>query len=1115
MAPRLLAFCFSAQWRIAMTKPPSKPDETSETLASQCPQTQEQHQRPPTHQPGSNEVAETLQVPIPGAATYTGGSPAPAAPTPPDVTTEYRQPAPTTAPDLAAQSRGQTTAKAGGQATMPRQAQVSQVTTPGYAETLEQRTEPPAAPSAPAAPLPAAARRADRFVLKKFHAKGGMGEVWLAADSDIGREVALKRMRLGHEHQRDRFLLEAQITGQLEHPGVVPVHELGVNEEGQPFYVMKFVHGRTLEKAIKEYHSDKPASDVPREVQQLRLLEVFVDLCQTVAYAHSRGVLHRDLKPDNVMLGEYGETLVLDWGLAKVLGQPETAGGASSLPVRYSGESQETQAGTVQGTPSYMAPEVADGRTTEVDQRSDVYLLGGTLYQILTGKRPRKGDKLSEVIEMARTRPPVPPRKIKPDVPRALEAICQKALAHRREDRYPSAQALADDLHRYLAGEPVSAYREPFWEQAWRWARKHRRALGSAVAAALIVTAALMGYGKLREADRLRVAAEQEAGQFRERDQARRDVLAFRRQADEARFYLASLDPVGESAPCFDVDKGEASARAALAITEPWGPDLKRLVLTDAQPALRQELYDLLLLLCQALGRQGNRAADEMNAFLELAALLREPSRGYYRLRAQASRLAGNASKAEEAQRQANDPKTPTTAFDHYLLGDQYRAESVSPKRAGKKKADWQPDRDLVMKAMEQYRLALKLAPEHYWSQFQLGRCYLGLTQWAESAEALGACVATRPKSPWGYIARAFALTRVKRFAEAESDLNTALQLNPDLLPVRLNRGVLYMQQGKDAAALADFQAVLEAPPEKRLQEAAFYRAQLYLKKEGGQDKALEDLSKLVEAKPDFRPAYQTLAFVHFALGEVARGMDDLNQFLARDPSFDPKSADGYEQRGRCIRLFVPDLPKGAPVAKLLATAVKELQKAVELGGSSAALFGDLGASQEMLGRVKEAIQAYDQGLKLAPKDVKLLVKRGWAFEKLQQYDKAHDSFARAIEAQPDHAEAHTGLGYIEACQQQSADARREANRAVLLEGGDYLILHNVACIYAELAQAGNGQAKEYEDLAIDHLRRAVELWKRDRSTLSELVLIEKEGAFRPSLRSRPEFKELLKPEGP
>src|SRR5438094_6661618 len=227
----------------------------------------------------------------------------------------------------------------------------------------------------------AEATQPSRYFLKRYHARGGMGEIWLAEDQEIGREVALKRMRKGREGHKDKFLFEAQITGRLEHPGVVPLHQLGTDAQGRPFYIMKFVRGRTLKDAIKDYHDTPSTSEAPKEVKQLRLLAVFVNLCQTIAFAHSRGVIHRDIKPDNVMLGEYGESLVLDWGIAKMLGHPDSSGGASSADPGTSGaESRETQAGTVKGTPSYFAPEMAEGLVSEVDQQSDVYLLGATLY---------------------------------------------------------------------------------------------------------------------------------------------------------------------------------------------------------------------------------------------------------------------------------------------------------------------------------------------------------------------------------------------------------------------------------------------------------------------------------------------------------------------------------------------------------------------------------------------------------------------------------------------------------------------------------------------------------------------------------------------------------------
>ena len=322
----------------------------------------------------------------------------------------------------------------------------------------------------------------------------------------IGRAVAVKRILGRRPDQVHRFEVEAQVTGQLEHPGIVPIHELGVGDDGLPFYVMKFVNGRTLQKVIEEYHQADPAKS-PREVEQFRLLQIFLSLCQTVAYAHSRGVLHRDLKPENVMIGPYGETLLLDWGIAKVMGQPEGPAGpgeASYVHLAETGPDTETQAGAILGTPAYMAPESASGLTAQVDQRSDVYLLGATLYEILTGQRPRTAKTALEMVKMAQHEPPIPAARLNAEVPRALDAICTKAMAHRKEDRYATAHDLADDIQRFVAGEPVSACPESLPARAWRWARRHRKVLWRTAGAVLVVGVATLGFARFRAVERVR-----------------------------------------------------------------------------------------------------------------------------------------------------------------------------------------------------------------------------------------------------------------------------------------------------------------------------------------------------------------------------------------------------------------------------------------------------------------------------------------------------------------------------------------------------------------------------------------------------------------------------------
>jgi len=954
---------------------------------------------------------------------------------------------------------------------------------------------------------------AGRFTLKRFHARGGMGEVWLAEDCDIGRQVALKKMRGGREHQRDTFLLEARITGQLEHPGVIPVHELGLDDNNQPFYVMKFVHGRTLKDAIDEYHAPQAAAD-GREIQRLRLLNIFIDLCQTIAYAHSRGVLHRDIKPDNVMVGAYGETLVLDWGLAKVIGNPESPGAEGGIGLSFSG-STATAAGAIKGTPSYLAPEATTGKVEDVDRLSDVFLLGGTLYHILTGKPPRQVKKIAELLAAVKQSPP-PPRQIDPALPKPLDAICKKALAIRKDDRYAGAAELAEDVQRYLAGEPVTAYRESFAERAWRWCKRHHRLLGRGAAAAVML--AMLSYGalKFREYERLqeierqeRAKAEEVARELQRQETARGAAVEFRRLADEARFLAANADPVGENAPFFDPKKGEAAGGQALAIAAPWGPTLEQFPLTSDRGALKEELYDLLLLMAQVKGRstEDAAAAKDVLALLDRAAELRQPTQGYHRLRHTSLERIGDKDAAAE-ERRAGDPKTPATALDHFLAAEQLRAAAVRPEEGKDARKKWQFSAERLNEAIAGYRKALRADPDHYWSQYQLGRCYLALGRTAEGVEALGACVALRPAAPWGYSARGLALMELKRYDEAKADLDQAVALAPDFGPSRLNRGVLLADREQYDAALADFDAVLEAPPERRLIEGAFLRGQVHMKT-AQFDKALAAFDRVVAAGRVIRPLHRLRAQIHLFQGNPQEALADLNVMLAESPAFNPDDAQAHALRGRHLHLLALDLPKTQRL-DALRLALAQLEKAAKLGGKSADLFDDLGDVRKRLGRIDEALEAYTRALAAAPKDAKLLVKRGRAHEQHVPplYAEAEKDFAEAARLDSGNAHAHAGLGFVQACLRQGPAAHRHANQATLHGAGDYLVLHNIACIYAKLAENDAKRTDEYGQIAVDHLRRGIELWKKG-SGPNLITYIRIEPAFE-SLRGRPDFQELL-----
>jgi serine/threonine-protein kinase len=411
--------------------------------------------------------------------------------------------------------------------------------TPATVSPDEWRTEAPGEQGlAPAAP---------RYSRSRRHAEGGLGVIFAAWDEELGREVALKEIKERHADRpgsRARFVFEAEVTGRLEHPGIVPVYGLGTYSDGRPFYAMRFIKGHTLDQAIQRFHEADRAPREPGErALALRdLLGRFVGVCQAVAYAHSKGIIHRDIKPANVMLGEFGETLLVDWGLAKALGIDQ---GPQAIMVPPSGRSVPdsvvatgetprspggTELGAVVGTPSYMPPEQALGDADLVGPRSDVYSLGATLYHLLAGRAPVEEGAVELTLEKVVKGDVAPPRAVNPRVPAALEAVCHKAMALEPNDRYACAEDLAREVERFLADEPVLAYPEPATVRLRRWAKRNRPLVASAV---VLLLAGLVGLSAgLWAVDRERKET------ARQRDEAKENLkraLAAEKDANEQR----------------------------------------------------------------------------------------------------------------------------------------------------------------------------------------------------------------------------------------------------------------------------------------------------------------------------------------------------------------------------------------------------------------------------------------------------------------------------------------------------------------------------------------------------------------------------------------------------
>ncbi len=338
-------------------------------------------------------------------------------------------------------------------------------------------------------------------------ARGGMGVIRHVWDTVLRRPLAMKVLDAqalpeGSDSASGsvaRFLEEAQVTGQLEHPGVVPIHDLGVDEDGRVYFTMPLIEGRDLNEVFDL------ARDQSEGWSLTRALLALTKVCEVIGYAHSRGVIHRDLKPANVMVGKFGETYVMDWGLAKVVGAPEPAPAESPATAEGSpaagvtGDeltSGRTIEGTVFGTPAYMAPEQAEGRVADVSFHTDVYAIGAMLYRLLAGRSPyapRRGkEDAAKTLELVRRGPPTPLERLAPKSPPELVAISEKAMARRPSERYASVQALADDLQAFLEGRVVSAYEGGFWAETKKLVLRNRSLMAMIGAIALTIFVAMV-----------------------------------------------------------------------------------------------------------------------------------------------------------------------------------------------------------------------------------------------------------------------------------------------------------------------------------------------------------------------------------------------------------------------------------------------------------------------------------------------------------------------------------------------------------------------------------------------------------------------------------------------
>ncbi len=313
------------------------------------------------------------------------------------------------------------------------------------------------------------------YEIRCMLAQGGMGTVYLVQDRKLERQVAMKVMAIQDDGLRDRFHREAVSTANLQHPNVLPVFDYGVLEDGRLFYTMKLIEGRSLKVWIEEFHaSEARSTDLPT------LLRILCQVCEAVSYAHEQGVIHRDLKPDNIMVGKFNQVWVVDWGLAKLedcAARRSSPGEVTKQEIASGHQPFETQAGQICGTPVYMAPEQARGLVDEITPLVDVYSAGAVLYEILSGCPPYAGLSSDQVLERLRAGrfPSLVARAL--PIPAPLRSVVRRAMVPNPLDRYQTAHNLAADLQRWMDGMPVAAHQETWFERLGRIGSRYSAAI--------------------------------------------------------------------------------------------------------------------------------------------------------------------------------------------------------------------------------------------------------------------------------------------------------------------------------------------------------------------------------------------------------------------------------------------------------------------------------------------------------------------------------------------------------------------------------------------------------------------------------------------------------------
>jgi serine/threonine-protein kinase len=845
--------------------------------------------------------------------------------------------------------------------------------------------------------------------------QGGMGAVIRCRDLHLDRDLAIKFLLeryKGEPHLVQRFLTEARIHGRLQHPGIVPIHELGELQDGTPYFTMKLVEGRTLADLLNE--RGDPMQD------EARFVTVFEQVCQTMAYAHSKGAIHRDLKPANVMVGPYGEIQVMDWGLAKMLdrerergcqGDTETARDSISrspglpVPLSLKTQSYETQAGAVLGTYAYMAPEQARGEVDQLDERCDVFGLGAILCEILTGRPPFAGADSEELSARAQACDHAEAFAALDGsgADAALVRLAKACLAADPAQRPRHAGPVAAAVSEHLAGVQERLRRsdlERAAAQARAEAERKRRRVAQALGAAILALLALGAGGGFWV---------QHLAAGRQADQARHD-------AEQRQVIEAALDKAAAMRDQAHWREAQALLGQARQVLGEAGPDDLRLRLdvADAELALVNRLDDIRQRLATSWA-EGH--FDRRTAAREYAATFRECRLGE----------AGDDEQAVAARIRASGVATQlVAALDEWaLLTGQLESVSwllavarlAAPDTWGNRFRDLAVWRDrLALRALAREALqddAAKLGELSPQLLESVGRL---LGDSPEALLLLRAAQRHYPNEFWLNLELGVALRRARHYEEAAGYDRAAVALRPDVAAGHNNLGNVLADMKDDDGAKAEFRRAIDLDPSQPMPHCNL-GGLLYRK--GELDAAIRELHTAISLDP-------TLALAHNNLGPVLRmqgHLDEAIQEYRKAIEFDPTFARPHNGIGNALR-----------EKRQLDEAIQEYRAAVELDPKFAEFHYNLGLALRGKGQLEEAIGEYGTAIELDPKFAAAHFNLGNIRKDKGELDKAIQEYRAAIEIDPKDAMPHHALGNTLHAKGQLGEAIQEYRRAIELD---------------------------------------------------------------------------------